>query len=58
MVAFSGFKKMDGKAFILSDLENKGLQVFFNFSCKDLPALLDRPYHMVIDIIHAGACMD
>ena len=52
MVTFAAFKKPNRKALVIRNLLNKLFKIGLNFGCKNLTAVLDRPYHMVINIAH------
>lgn len=52
MIALTTFKKLDSEPLILGNLQYKLFKIGFDFCRKYFTAILDRPYHMVINIAH------
>lgn len=57
MITLTAFKKLDGKSFFFCDLLDEFFHIRFHFGCQDLPAVFDRPYHMVVDVAYRSTVM-
>lgn len=58
VIPIACLEKVHHESLFIRNLLNEPLKKRLDFRCYNLPAILNRPYNVIIDITHAGSVMN